>query len=210
MASVALLLALAGAALALVYGAALVIADASLTRSLVKTLSVVCLALAGQVGGAPGLMTAGLALGALGDWFLSRPGQAAFLAGMGAFGLGHLAYAALFLSAGAGWPGFAACGLLALLALSTEVWLQPGAGRLGWPVRAYVAIITLMGLTALGLPDAWLLKLGVLLFVLSDMLLAAGLFALPSAPRPTLGRAVWAAYWGGQALILLGSLGLPA
>ena len=210
MASVALLLGLAGGAFALIYGAVMAGAEANLTRSVVKTLSVVCLALAAHAAGAVGLLTAGLALGALGDWFLSRPGQAAFLGGMGAFGLGHLAYGVLFLSAGAAWPGFVACGLLALLALSTELWLQPGAGHLGWPVRAYVAIIALMCLAALGLHDAWLLKLGVLLFVLSDTLLAAGLFALPPGPRPTLGRAVWAAYWGGQGLILLGGLGLAA
>lgn len=63
-------------------------------RSLVKTASVACLALAALAAGAPPAIAAGLALGALGDWFLSRPGDRAFLAGMAAFGAGHLAYAA--------------------------------------------------------------------------------------------------------------------
>ena len=39
------------------------------------------------------LVVPGLALGALGDFFLTRRAEAAFLAGMGAFAAGHLAYA---------------------------------------------------------------------------------------------------------------------
>ena len=63
--------------------------------SLAKAGSVGMLAvIAGMVGLWP--MALGLALGALGDFALSRRGQAAFLAGMAAFALGHLAYAAAF------------------------------------------------------------------------------------------------------------------
>ena len=63
-----------------------------ISGSLIKTVPVALLALAAMLGGAPRAITLGLALGALGDFLLSRPGEATFLAGMGAFAAGHLAY----------------------------------------------------------------------------------------------------------------------
>ena len=50
-------------------------------RSLLKTGSVALLALGALTGGAP-LLALALALCALGDWFLSRAGDRAFLAGV--------------------------------------------------------------------------------------------------------------------------------
>ena len=178
--------------------------------SAAKTVSTAALALAGLAGGAPGLIVLGLALGAAGDFALSRPGKAAFLAGMAAFAAGHLAYALAFL----GWmgPGVAAWQIaalitLALLILSTEVWLAPHTADLRAPVRAYALIIGVMAALALLLPAAGLITaLGAALFVLSDTLLALRLFVLraPVAER-VLALLVWPAYWGGQALILWGS-----
>lgn len=199
----------AGAVLALVYGAVFAGGPATAARSAVKTGSVLALALAGVAAGAPGLVVAGLALGAAGDFFLSRPGTRAFLAGMAAFAAGHLAYGAAFLAA-AGPPLGAAPLLPALilvaLALSTEVWLAPRTGALRWPVRGYVAVITLMALAALALPaPRWPALLGALLFLVSDLLLALDLFVLPDGRlKRAIGRALWAAYWSGQALILWG------
>ncbi len=188
---------------ALAYGTLWVDAPPSRPKSLCKTLSVALLALAAAVMDAPDLIVAGLALGAWGDFCLSRPGQGAFLAGMGAFGLGHLAYAAVFLGAGGPLSPYWLAGLGAL-ALSTEFWLAPRTGALRWPVRAYAAIIALMALAAstLGLTLA---AAGAFLFLLSDLLLALDLFLLPpQAARAALRRTLWVAYWGGQALILLG------
>src|SRR5690606_29686032 len=132
-----------GGALAVVYGARFAGAPPSAAKSAVKTGAV--------AARAPGLVAVGLALGALGDLFLSRPGTRAFLAGMAAFAAGHLAYAAEFLVPGAGPPLLPAAALL-VLALSTEAWLAPRTGALRWPVRGYVAVITLMALAALTLP----------------------------------------------------------
>jgi uncharacterized membrane protein YhhN len=77
----------------------------------------------------------GLALGALGDLCLALKGERLFLAGVAAFGLGHLAYAGGFLlrSGELGFDGLsvgeglALAGLAGLL-VSTEVWLAPRTG----------------------------------------------------------------------------------
>ena len=203
----------AAALVALILGAAAALAywriagrdDPSWTRSGVKTASTAALALAGGLAGAPTAITAGLAAGSLGDLALSRPGQRAFLAGMGAFAVGHLLYlwhfVALWSVSPPPWP---ALGAMIVLALSTEIWLAPRTGDLRWPVRAYVVIIAAMAIAAMGLPASQrLTQLGAALFVLSDLLLALHLFV---APRRWLALALWPAYWLGQALILIGSL----
>ena len=191
--------------LAVLYGAAFSGRDPSWPKSLVKTGAVAALALAALPLGAPGLIAAGLALGAVGDFFLSRPGTRAFLAGMGAFACGHLAYAAAFCTPGP-MPPVAAILALLVLALSTELWLAPRTGGLRQPVRAYVVVIVLMALAALTLPAAARLALaGALLFLLSDLLLALDLFVVTGgAVKRLLAPALWAAYWSGQALILAG------
>lgn len=197
----------AGAALALAYlvGQAGRAGDRPLGAAVVKAGSVAVLALAGLAGGAPGLVVLGLALGALGDFALARPGQRAFLAGMAAFAAGHLAYAACFAAAG----GVPAAGLLAagmVLAAGAAAALGPRQGALVWPVRAYGAVIGAMAACALALPDP-LAQAGAALFVVSDALLAVALFRRPGpGAARVLGLAVWACYWGGQALILWGML----
>lgn len=194
-------------ALALAYGVVWADAKPSWPRSLCKTLSVALLAVASVLMGAPGLITLGLVLGALGDLFLSRPGQASFLAGMAAFGLGHLAYTAVFWGVGGDLSILWMAGLGALAA-STEVWLAPRTGALRWPVRAYVAIIALMALAASTL-GVGLTAAGAGLFLVSDFLLSLDLFVLAQngTGRRALRRILWAAYWGGQGLIALGMAG---
>lgn len=196
-----------GAALAFVYGVRFTGRPPSAARSAVKTGAVAALALAAAAARAPGLVVLGLALGALGDLWLSRPGTSAFLVGMAAFAAGHLAYAAAFLTPGAGPPMLPAAGLV-LLAASTEFWLAPRTGALRAPVRGYVVVITLMALAALTLPAGRALVLaGALFFLLSDLLLALELFVLADgAAKRRLAPVLWAAYWTGQAMILRGML----
>jgi uncharacterized membrane protein YhhN len=196
--------------LALVYFARGAALAPSWPRSAIKTGSVAALVPVGLLLGAPPAVVLGLALGAMGDFFLSRPSDRAFLAGMGAFAAGHLAYVAAFwtLGAGGGAPVLAAI-LFGLLSLSTEVWLAPRTGALRWPVRGYVVVITLMGIAAFALPAGYgIARLGAILFVLSDLILALELFVLPdgSPVRPVLQRLLWLLYWSGQALILAGLL----
>jgi uncharacterized membrane protein YhhN len=197
-----------GAALALLYGLGFCAARPSTAKTLVKTLSVAPLALAAGLFGAPVTITLGLALGAAGDFFLSRAGERSFLAGMAAFAAGHLAYALGFVQAGATLPGPGVLLPLAALGLSTEIWLAPHTGGLRWPVRGYVVVILLMAAAAFGLPPGAIM-LGAALFVLSDLILALDLFRFgPDRPNLWRARMLWAAYWAGQLLILLGMAGL--
>lgn len=154
----------------------------------------------------------GLTLGALGDWFLARRGQAAFLAGMAAFAAGHLLYAGGLLARSAelgldGWTSaeIVAAGILACLLASSPFWLLPRTGALRVPVAGYVAMIGLMGLAAILLPahpGQGGVRLGAALFILSDLLLALRLFVVQTPARQALlSRLLWPAYWAGQALI---------
>jgi uncharacterized membrane protein YhhN len=191
-----------------VAGAAVKTASTALLAALAQTLS---------PGGWFWLIPLGLALGALGDLFLALGGVRRFLAGVAAFGLGHLAYAGGFLrrSAELGFDGPGAGEVLALaglvgLLLSTEVWLAPRTGALRQPVRGYVGLIGLLGVAAVLLPadpGQGVLRLGVGLFILSDLMLALQLFVVKSvAWRRRLALTLWPAYWTGQALIAGGAV----
>lgn len=200
----ALLIFAFAAALALFYAVRFSHAGVSPAKTITKTLSVALLALAADAADAPPLITLGLALGAAGDLFLSLGGEKTFLAGMAAFAAGHLAYAAAFVAAGGGLPGWVVLVPLVVLGASTEVWLAPYTGPLRWPVRGYAVVILVMAATALSLPPG-LITAGAVLFVLSDLILALDLFRYgPDRPSRLRARALWAAYWTGQALILLG------
>lgn len=182
-----------------------------------STALLAALALAMPPGGWFWLIPLGLALGALGDLLLALGGVRLFLGGVAAFGLGHLAYAGGFLwrsgEIGFDWlsvqEGLALALLLALLA-STEAWLAPRTGELRQPVRGYVGLIGLMGVSAILLPahpGQGVLRLGAALFILSDLMLALQLFVMktPGVQR-RLALLLWPAYWAGQALILWGAL----
>ena len=193
--------------------------DPGLAGAAVKAASTGLLALLLWQFGMPLFWTIalGMTLGAAGDWFLARRGEAAFLAGMAAFGAGHLAYAGGMLarSLALGLDGVslaegAALAVLLALVASTEVWLAPRTGGLRWPVRAYVLLIGLMGASAVLLPahaGQPALRLGAALFLASDLLLALRLFVVTDPARQrALSRALWPAYWAGQALIGWGAL----
>lgn len=209
----AIWVAAAGAGLAVVYQA-WVGAPQSALRSALKMLPVTLFALAALLAQAPWLLALGLALGALGDFALSRRGEAMFQLGLASFALAHLAYAVVFLGVEGALEPFAlsplrwiGVGALVLMALSTPIWLIPHTGGLSRPVAAYVAIITAMGLAALHLPGAQALAiLGAGFFVVSDLVLSVELFRMeagsPAAERAS--QAVWPLYWLGQGMILAG------
>ena len=180
----------------------------SLLRSLVKTAAVAILA-AGALH--TPLLALALALCALGDWLLSRPGEAAFMSGVGAFAAGHLVYAALFLTDPASDPSrltalphalvdllLIAIGLIAALLLNAR------AGALRGPVLGYIPVILGMGLAALTVPAEGphaLILPAAMAFIASDLILAAEKFLLPPGhpllkPAP---YAIWVLYWTAQA-----------
>jgi len=179
-------------------------------RSMVKTVPVAMLAVWAALAGGPVWLVAALGLSAVGDYALSREGEPAFLAGLCAFALAHVAYIGLLFGLVDGMPP--AVPLMALLALagSTELWLAPHTGEMRWPVRGYVVLITVMAGCALALPGAlWLAALGAGAFVLSDTVLAVQLFRRDVAARVdrVLSVALWALYYGAQVMMAVALAG---
>lgn len=193
---------------------------ASPFRSLIKTSAVALLAMIAALNGGPILLIAALALCALGDFALSRPGERAFLLGVAAFAAGHLAYVVLFLGLPEADPARLLEGtrpllLLALAAVGLGMGrlLAPRAGALKGPVLAYIPIILAMTVSALTLP--WAGPLGwvapaALVFLVSDIILATEVFLLPPGhrARPIAAYAIWTFYWGAQAGFLAACAGL--
>lgn len=179
-------------------------------RSTVKTAAVALLALAAGLAGSPLLLVLALAVCAIGDFCLSRDGERFFMAGVGAFALGHLGYIVLFLSHSESAPMRLLQMPYLMLALALvgvgiamSYVLAPRTGTLKGPVLAYIPIILGMGLAALSLPGQgaliWLLPAS-LAFILSDLVLAAETFVLPSShpARRYTPYVVWVSYWGAQ------------
>ncbi len=140
---------------------------------------------------------AGLALSALGDVLLISEERHWFLAGLVAFLAAHLAYVGAFASAGSPSPWTAA----ALVAGASLVlrWLWPHLGGMRIPVAAYCAVVSLMLWFALGVSRAEV-RLGGLLFYLSDLLVARHRFVRPDARSRLIGLPL---YYAGQYLIAL-------
>ena len=178
----------------------------SLAKSMTKTAAVLLLALCAVVDDGPALLVAALAFGALGDLALSRDGQAAFLAGLGAFAISHLIYVALLIQSGAQVQANLPSILLVLAATAVATVLIPRAGGLRLPVLIYVGVILAMGLCALGLPATlWLATLAALLFMASDIVLGADRFVWGPHHRfaQSASYLIWMLYWLAQALFLL-------
>lgn len=194
--------------IAFVWGLGFLARPASLPRALVKTIPVALLAAAAFLGDGPSFLVAAFALGAMGDWFLAFEGKRAFLAGVAAFLVSHLVYAALFFAgqneAWTGGPVFLGA-TLALFALSAAIYrrLLPHLGDLEIPVAFYCAAILAMAVAALSRgPDPVLLS-GVALFMASDTVLAFEKFAPATADgvRLAIRRFVWFSYAAAQGLI---------
>lgn len=179
-------------------------------RSVLKTASVALLALAAWLAAAPLWLVLGLALCAAGDFFLSREGEQAFMAGVGAFAVGHLAYVVLFLNHESSvieqvwaWPQLLLAGAILVLGAGMVRILAPRAGDLKPAVLAYIPIILSMGLAALSLTGAdviWVLP-AALAFMASDVVLAFETFVLDEKNplRRYTPYVVWPLYWGAQA-----------
>ncbi|GHA55040.1 hypothetical protein GCM10008927_21110 [Amylibacter ulvae] len=189
--------------------------DNSFGKTLTKTSSILFLLIFAILTKSPILFIIGLGLCAAGDYLLSRDGDKNFLMGVGAFALGHLFYAALFITHPL--PLFDVIGdglglklLAAIIAIGAlmGVILWRRTGELKIPVTGYVIIICLMGMTSLkflGLDRATII-LGVGLFMASDIVLALEKFVLgkDSFWRVFTPFIVWATYWGAQFFLTFG------
>jgi len=152
---------------------------------------------------------AGLVLGAGGDVALMFEGEKAFLAGLGSFLLGHVAYviASAAVTPYQGWATPLALVPLAGAAVVTY-WLWPHLGSMRIPVLGYVTVITLMAIGALSAQTdaralldtthARLLTAGALLFFVSDVFVAREKFVAGGWINRAWGLP---AYYGGQLLL---------
>jgi uncharacterized membrane protein YhhN len=171
-------------------------------------------ALAATAGDADAGVRAALVVAAVcglaGDVALLGRSELAFLAGLGSFAVGHLAYAAAATAGGLSWPRMllAVPFLAALLGHRFVKETVPGARRAGGAglagaVIAYAVVISVMVLTATG-SGSWLAACGAALFAISDWVLGHDRFA---RPRRHARIVVIVTYHVGQTLLILGLAG---
>lgn len=159
----------------------------------------------------------GMTLGFIGDLFMANllPGSQPVLGGMAAFGLGHMAYIAAGLQAGAAFG----LGAVPPRVIAWVVWLAVGLGGwyaavmrsgqrtvLHWMALPYALLLASTAGVATGLAlqaVAFLpFAIGAALFLFSDLILAAGLFSGWRHPRRD--DIIWLLYGPGQMLIVYG------
>jgi uncharacterized membrane protein YhhN len=174
---------------------------AAIPRAVTKvgaSLGFVAIALLGGVEGAfEGGILAGLVLSVAGDALLLSDRRPFFLAGLVAFLLAHVAYAAAF--AGVARPvAWTALPLAAALALALR-WLWPHLGTMKAPVVVYCLVITAMVWLALGV-ERQEVRLGAVLFYLSDLLVARDRFVRPGLGNRLVGLPL---YYAAQVLFAL-------
>ena len=208
------------AALALIYLGYYCYRPASIGKSVVKTGSIAVLCLVSVLAGGPVWLSLALGFCALGDYLLATGSQTGFMAGIGAFAFGHIAYSVAFLTHALAQPALvlAAPQLLVAVAMTGFAVIMAKllfrrAGGLGGAVLAYIPIISGMGIASLVLTETGLFNpvfFGAILFVISDFVLSVEKFVLASHAR--LGKItpflVWPTYWFAQVLLLVGILGL--
>lgn len=165
-------------------------------------------AVAGELDGtARTMLVAGAVLGLAGDVLLIDPDERRFMLGLGAFAVGHLAYAgaAILVGFDAVLLLPAAAFLAVLLGWRFATRIVPGARRTGGGVLAgavvfYACVIATMVATA-WTTGAWLAAVGAMLFAASDWVLGHQRFV---APLPVGRLGVMVPYHVGQALLIVG------
>ena len=150
----------------------------------------------------------GLFLSLGGDVALMFQSGRAFRTGLLLFLLAHIAYAIAFTLPNGFHPQdlITGAGLL-IVAVAVYRFLQPGLGKMKGPVLLYIVIICFMVNRALSTffgeafttTQAWLISLGAILFMASDLMLAANRFGHPFKTH----RLSLFLYYSGQLLIAL-------
>ncbi|MEU1216299.1 lysoplasmalogenase [Streptomyces sp. NPDC005790] len=168
-----------------------------------KPLLMPLLAACAAARGGPRLLVAALLCGWAGDVLLMPDSEAAFLAGMGCFAVGHVCYLLLFGRAGLR-PAAGLAYAAALVAFLAFLW--PGLpGDLRIPLTGYGLLLTVMAWRAgaLGRYAA----LGGAFFLLSDGLIATGIADRPQLPAHDFW--IMLTYLAAQYLLTRGALGGP-
>lgn len=148
-------------------------------------------------------ITAGLVLSWWGDVLLIPKSRRAFLGGLVAFLLAHVAYACAFIARGVQAPVAAGSFVLLLMPLAFVArWLIPHVpGAMKPPVAAYMLVITVMVALSLG-TAAWTpdtsIVVGAVAFYLSDLSVARDRFVTPGFDNKLWG---WPLYYGAQLVL---------
>jgi len=168
-----------------------------------------------SVSGYALLIAVGMTLGFLGDLFLAPvfPIAQPVLAGIAAFGLGHVAYLVALVTfanarglnaPGPRWIALAIWLLIGAAGWYLVVFRRQKATVLHWAALPYALLLaSLAGVaTGLALQSAPFVPLavGAALFLLSDLILAGELFA--GLSFPLIGDVIWLTYGPAQALIV--------
>jgi len=118
-----------------------------------------------------------------GDLLLTFTSRPAFLGGLVSFLLGHVAYSAAFGVLGVDAAVAAAAAItMTIVGRFIWRWLGPHVGDMTGPVVAYVVVITVMVVMALGAFGAGatiLIPIGAVLFYASDIAVARNQFVAP-------------------------------
>lgn len=180
---------------------------------ILKTLSVSLLSVAAfrqMKGTAKYLLTTALLLSSLGDFFLALREEKYFVFGLLAFLTAHLVYIMLFWQVMRMKPSPANAVQKVLIAVIVVYsaamfwWLLPVSNGLTVPVAVYLAIITLMVISAiLAWKSPWLTPVGAILFMLSDSLIALSRFKHLIGGLPA-HLMIWSLYYIAQYLIFRG------
>jgi uncharacterized membrane protein YhhN len=153
-------------------------------------------------------VTVGLILSLGGDVALMFESNRAFLVGLVLFLLAHVVYSIGFtLFNGFHLQDLITGAVLLVIGLAIYLYLKPGLDGMQGPVLFYVLVICFMVNRALSTffgdtfttTQAWLLSLGAILFMLSDLVLAVNRFRHPFEAN----RFSLYLYYGGQLLIAL-------
>ncbi len=154
------------------------------------------------------IVLAALALSWLGDLLLTFTSRSAFLGGLVAFLLGHVAYSVAFGTLGVNpLVGAIAAVAVAIVAVFVWRWLAPHVGDMAAPVVAYVVVISVMVVLAFGAfgdGATWLIPLGATLFFISDLFVARNQFVAPDTVNRMWGLPL---YYLAQVLLALSVAG---
>jgi len=155
------------------------------------------------------ILAMALAFSSLGDVLLDLDPERLFLRGLFAFLVAHFIYILLFVRNWVrplrpqGWQ-LALLAAVLIYSMLLSQWLAPSLGAVAGPVMLYVCVITVMVASAAlaGFSKPWVYS-GVILFLISDSILAVNKF---KSPVPLRGYLVWATYYLAQYGITIGFL----
>ena len=152
-------------------------------------------------------LIAGILSSAAGDMLLALPLKHSFILGLSAFALAHILYSKFLFD----WRNLSRLNLLTVSLFSAYLvvmlfLLLPAVGSLQLPVVSYFVVISLMFISALAAnTQGYALRLGALLFVVSDSLLAINAFITPLPLQSVL---VMSTYYAAQFFIVMGCIQL--